>query len=204
MTISLALFAIIHSVASFGSFVVPKKSSACDINNAAPATTTTTALFMANSEDEDMLRFARSSRNAAAGDNVVELQKPLGLVLNQDDSGNVYVETVAAKGNAARTGKVKEGDIVTMCSATFGDDMWSTRGVGLTRVLAAIRVRAGPRVKLVFESQTQYKKKAVMSTKQQQAVEEARLAAQGKKDELLSQLELDERKLKKGKFFGLF
>ena len=39
-----------------------------------------------------------------------------------------------------------------MCSATFGDDMWSTRGVGLTRVLAAIRVRSGATVKLVFES----------------------------------------------------
>ncbi|MGK3757349.1 MAG: hypothetical protein ACI8RD_009663, partial [Bacillariaceae sp.] len=99
---------------------------------------------------------------------------------------------------------VKEGDIVTMCSATFGDQMWSTRGVGLTRVLAAIRVRAGPRVKLVFESQTQYKKKAASSSKQQQAMKDAREAAQAKKDSLLSELEQDEKKLKKGKFLGLF
>ncbi len=28
-----------------------------------------------------------------------------------------------------------------MCSATFGDDMWSCRGVGLGRVLSAIKVR---------------------------------------------------------------
>merc|ERR1712151_592581 len=154
---------------------------------------------MAN-DDEDLLRFARSSRSAGMNDNVVELQKPLGLVLNQDDNGNVYVETVAAKGNAARTGKVKEGDIVTMCSATFGNDMWSTRGVGLTRVLAAIRVRAGSTVSLVFESPTQYQKKASMSTKQQKAMEEARLVAQAKKDQLLDQLEKDEVKLKKGKW----
>lgn len=199
LTISLALSAIIQSVTSFGSFAVPN----CNVHNAATATTVTTALSMA-SEDEDMLRFARSSRSAAADDNVVELRKPLGLVLNQDDNGNVYVETVAAKGNAARSGKIKEGDIVTMCSATFGSDMWSTRGVGLTRVLAAIRVRQGQNVSLVFESQTQYKKKATTSTKQKQAAEDARLAAQNKKDSLLSELEKDEKKLKKGKFLGLF
>lgn len=91
-----------------------------------------------------------------------------------------------------------------MCSATFGKDMWSTRGVGLTRVLAAIRVRQGQNVSLVFESQTQYKKKATTSTKQKQAAEDARLAAQNKKDTLLSELEKDEKKLKKGKFLGLF
>ena len=93
---------------------------------------------------------------------------------------------------------------MTMCSATFGDDMWSTRGVGLTRVLAAIRVRAGPTVKLVFESPNQYKKKAALSTKQQQAIEDARKAAQAKKDRLLEELESDEKKLNKGKFLGLF
>lgn len=93
---------------------------------------------------------------------------------------------------------------MTMCSATFGDDMWSTRGVGLTRVLAAIRVRAGPTVKLVFETPDQYKKKAVMTTAQRKAMEEAKQAAQAKKDQLLAELEADEVKLKKGKFFGLF
>ena len=93
---------------------------------------------------------------------------------------------------------------MTMCSATFGDDMWSTRGVGLTRVLAAIRVRAGPTVKLVFESPNQYKKKAALSTKQQKAMEDARKAAQAKKDRLLEELEQDEKKINKGKFLGLF
>jgi hypothetical protein len=57
-------------------------------------------------QDEDLLRFARQSRSAGSDDTVVELMRPLGIVLNQDDNGNVYVETVAPKGNAARTGKV--------------------------------------------------------------------------------------------------
>jgi hypothetical protein len=92
-----------------------------------------------------------------------------------------------------------------MCSATFGDEMWSTRGVGLNRVLAAIRVRAGPVVKLVVESPAASKKKQSLTTKQLQSREEAQVMAQKKKDILLAELEQDEQKLKKGgKFFGLF
>ncbi len=82
--------------------------------------------------------------------------------------------------------------------------MWSTRGVGLSRVLAAIRVRSGPTVKLVLESPKQYQKKAAMTTAQRKAADDARASAQAKKDSLLTQLEEDEKKLKKGKFFGLF
>ena len=91
-----------------------------------------------------------------------------------------------------------------MCSATFGDQMWSTRGVGLTRVLAAIRVRAGPTVSLVFESSKETRTKAKNTSKAVKAAEEARIRAQQKKDELLAELEYDEKKLKKGKFLGLF
>lgn len=91
-----------------------------------------------------------------------------------------------------------------MCSATFGDEMWSTRGVGLTRVLAAIRVRAGNKVSLVLESSGGYKKKKNVTEKQIQARQKAAEAAQKKKDALLSELESDEKRLKKGKFFGLF
>ena len=66
------------------------------------------ALYAGSQEkDSDYMRWARASRSASADDNVVELLRPLGLVLNQDDNGNVYVETVAPRGNAARTGKVR-------------------------------------------------------------------------------------------------
>ena len=79
-----------------------------------------------------------------------------------------------------------------MCSATFGDQMWSCRGAGLTRVLAAIRVRSGP-VKLVFESPTQYKKTVELTSKQLKQREDAAIAAQQKKDALLQELEQDEQ-----------
>jgi hypothetical protein len=59
------------------------------------------------SEDENFMRWAKASRSAGVEDNVVELLRPLGLILNEDENGNVYVETVAPKGNAARTGRVR-------------------------------------------------------------------------------------------------
>lgn len=70
-------------------------------------TQASTVLLMAN--DDDFKRWDRASRSASAEDNVVTMRKPLGLVLNSDDEGNVYVETVAPKGNAARTGQVRTG-----------------------------------------------------------------------------------------------
>ncbi|KAL7534506.1 hypothetical protein ACHAXR_005920 [Thalassiosira sp. AJA248-18] len=163
----------------------------------------TTDLCMAE-DGEEFMRWAKQSRSASSGDNLVEMKRPLGLVLDEDDNGNVFVQTVAPRGNAARSGLVKEGDIVTMCSATFGDQMWSCRGVGLTRVLAAIRVRAGPTVSLVFESTSQRKVKGAEVAKQAAAAREAKVRAQAKRDDLLKELESDEKKLKKGKFLGLF
>jgi len=165
-------------------------------------TSTSTSLFMA--DDDDLTRFSRQQRRAGTDDRIVELRRPLGLVLEEDEKGNVFVETVAPRGNAARTGMVKEGDIVTMCSATFGDQMWTCRGAGLTRVLAAIRLRAGPTVNLVFENTDDTQRVRTNTNKAAAAADAARERAQEKKDSLLKQLESDEKKLKKGKFLGLF
>eukprot|EP00594_Rhizosolenia_setigera_P006525 CAMPEP_0178952328 /NCGR_PEP_ID=MMETSP0789-20121207/7745_1 /TAXON_ID=3005 /ORGANISM="Rhizosolenia setigera, Strain CCMP 1694" /LENGTH=197 /DNA_ID=CAMNT_0020633349 /DNA_START=203 /DNA_END=796 /DNA_ORIENTATION=- len=197
MKISRSIVVLIASVIGFANaFSTTLPSSQCI------SASGSTQLYMAN--DEDLMRWARSSRSAGVNDRVVELRRPLGIVLNEDENGNVYVETVAPRGNAARTGDVKEGDIVVMCSATFGDQLWSTRGVGLTRVLSAIKVRAGPTVKLVLESTSDYKNRAAQTTKAAQAAEEARVRAQKKRDQLLSELEKDEQRLKKKKFLGLF
>jgi len=151
----------------------------------------------------DFLQWDRAQRSAGSDDNVVSLRRPLGLILNQDDDGNVFVEQIAPNGNAARSGQVKVGDMVTMVSATFGDDMWSTRGVGLTRVTAAIRVRSGSKVNMVFESKGQAQRKIQRTERNLSEMNDARAAAQAKKDALLNELENDEKKLKKN-FFGLF
>jgi len=182
-------------------FALPIAGFSPSITFTGSSSTTSTQLHMAN--EDDLMRWARSSRSAQAGDRVVELRRPLGVVLEADDSGNVYVDAVAPMGNAARSGLVKEGDVVVMCSATFGEQLWSTRGVGLTRVLSAIKIRAGPTVTLVLESPNESERKAKQTAKVAQAASEARQRAQAKKDDLLKQLQADEKKLKKG-FFGLF
>lgn len=199
----LILGALVQATNAFApsSTTVTTSTAAYESKTYSPSSSSS-ALSMAN--DDELMRSSRASRSAGIDDRVIELRRPLGLVLNEDANGNVYVETIAPKGNAARTGEVREGDVVTMCSATFGDQMWSTRGVGLTRVLAAIRVRAGPTVKLVFESTKETKKKSRNSSKAKEAAEDARMRAQKKKDQLLAELANDEKKLKKGKFLGLF
>lgn len=102
------LFCNVGLVTSFG---VTHRLTA----KAAPPSTATvsksTVLSMAK-KDDDLLRAARSSRSAGSDDNLVELMRPLGMILNQDDAGNVYVETLAPKGNAARTGKVRSSVVV--------------------------------------------------------------------------------------------
>ena len=192
------LGAIVQGVSPFSPSPINRANTNAVVT---PSAATSTSLFMS---DDEFTRFSRAQRQAGADDRVVELKRPLGLVLEEDAEGNVYVETVAPRGNAARSGMVQEGDIVTMCSATFGDQMWTCRGAGLTRVLAAIRIRAGPTVKLVFESTNETKNKRGNVAKAAKAAEEARLRAQQKKDQLLKELEADEKKLKKGKFMGLF
>jgi hypothetical protein len=68
--------------------------------SASTTTTSHSALFMTDN-------LFRAARSAGANDNVVELMRPLGLILKQDEeTGNVYVDKIAPKGNAARTGKV--------------------------------------------------------------------------------------------------
>ena len=162
----------------------------------------TTPNLSPKDEQDALIRSQRGKRAASAGDRVVELKQPLGLVLDEDSLGNVFVETVAPLGNAARSGIVKKGDTITMCSATFGDQLWSTRGVGLARVLSAIKVRRKS-VTLVFENSNERRGIFDNSSKASKAQEDARAKAQQKKDALLNELQEDEKQLKKG-FFGLW
>jgi hypothetical protein len=44
----------------------------------------------------------RSARKPGPADRVVELTKPLGIVLEEDEKGNIYVKDLQAGGAAAR------------------------------------------------------------------------------------------------------
>lgn len=94
----------------------------------------------------------RSRRAVSPGERAVTLQKPLGLVLEEGKDGMVFVASIDDEGNASDSGEINEGDVVVAVSATFGEEVWSTRGVGLDRVLKSIRIRAGDFVTLVLET----------------------------------------------------
>lgn len=96
----------------------------------------------------------RASRSVGGDDRVIEILLPLGMELAETDEGDVFVKSIEPNGRAAKTGKVFVGDRVTMVSATFGNDMWSTRGVGLGRVLSAIKVRNTKPVRIALEVRT--------------------------------------------------
>lgn len=94
----------------------------------------------------------RSRRSVGENERAVTIQKPLGLLLEEGQDGMVFVASIDEDGNGAESGEVSEGDVVVAVSATFGEEVWSTRGVGLDRVLKSIRIRAGDFVTLVLES----------------------------------------------------
>merc|ERR1712118_438356 len=96
-------------------------------------------------------------------------------------------------------GKIKKGDQVTMVSATFGDEMWSARGVGKYRLEKSIAVRQGMTISFVFENSDDNSKKEM----------ERRAKLAQKENDKMSRLqkqlaaEVDAEK-NKPKPFGLF
>lgn len=98
----------------------------------------------------------RAKRSVTNQDRYAIVQKPLGLVLEEEDDGMVVIANIDPTGNAAQSGfDIRTGDVVVAVSATFGDEVWSTRGVGLDRVLKSIKIRAGDFVTIVLESRDQ-------------------------------------------------
>lgn len=110
----------------------------------------------------------RSKRGVGSGERAVAVRKPLGLILEEGADGMVFVAEVDPEGNAANVeeGDVNEGDVVVAVSATFGEEIWSTRGVGLDRVMKSIRVRAGDYVTLVLETPEQIATQKIASQKE--------------------------------------
>lgn len=120
--------------------------------------------------------FDRSRRSAGIDDRKVTIQKPLGLVLQTGQGGSVYIDEIVDGSNAAelaQQGLINKGDVVVMCSATFGDSMWSTRGVGRDRVVRAINVRAGA-VSLVLETPDKYSKSSKAAQAEAERVRQVR------------------------------
>ncbi|KAA8491718.1 hypothetical protein FVE85_9771 [Porphyridium purpureum] len=83
------------------------------------------------------------NRPVQKGERKVTVEKPIGLLLEERDDGMVFVREVAAGSNGEKAG-VKEGDVVVAVSAVFKEDeLWSTTGVGLEKVMKTIEARLG-------------------------------------------------------------
>eukprot|EP00172_Hildenbrandia_rubra_P000794 Plantae.Rhodophyta-Hildenbrandia_rubra.ctg14477.p2 GENE.Plantae.Rhodophyta-Hildenbrandia_rubra.ctg14477~~Plantae.Rhodophyta-Hildenbrandia_rubra.ctg14477.p2 ORF type:complete len:313 (+),score=49.10 Plantae.Rhodophyta-Hildenbrandia_rubra.ctg14477:632-1570(+) len=106
----------------------------------------------------------RSKRTVSKGDRSVTIRKPLGAVLEEGQDGMVFVSSLNPDGNAAME-DVRVGDVIVAVSATFGDEVWSVRGVGLDRVLKSIRIRSGDFVTLVLESPAEVSEKKTQAAK---------------------------------------
>lgn len=162
--------------------------------------------FTMKVDNDAFTRANRAARSAGADDRIVEIKLPLGLELDEDKEGNVFVKSIEKGGRAEKTGKVFVGDIVAMSSATFGDDMWSCRGVGLTRVLASIKVRGTKPVKLVLEAANELEEKKRRAIAFKEKSDEEKAADQRKADELLAAMVEDDKSLLKKRkgLFGLW
>ena len=98
----------------------------------------------------------RAKRSVNNEERYAIIQKPLGIVLEEAEDGMVCIAKISPNGNAAQSGfDIRVGDIIIAVSATFGDEVWSTRGVGLEMVLKSIKIRSGDFVTIVLENENQ-------------------------------------------------
>lgn len=159
-----------------------------------------------NVRNDDFAKSQRFTRKAGADDRSVELRKPMGIDLDEDDEGDVFVVGMDPKGRAAKSGMVFIGDRVNMVSATFGDDMWSCRGVGLTRVLSCIKVRNTKPVQLILEAPDAKEEKKRRDIAFREPTEAEKIQNAKKEEELMEEMLAEDKQLlnKRKGLFGLW
>merc|ERR1719440_2197842 len=137
-----------------------------------------------NTEESSLRRKDLSLRQAPPGSRKVTFRKPnaatqgimLGLKFRENFAKRVFIDKIVPNTEAARLereGKLKVGDEITMVSATFGDEMWSSRGVGKYRLEKSIAVRQGMTISFVVESPDDNSKKAMKELQKKKDAESA-------------------------------
>lgn len=161
-----------------------------------------------NNEESKQRRADLSLRDAPAGSRVVTFRKPnmatdglsLGLKFKQGFNKAVYIDKILPQTEAAtlkQKGLIEEGDEIVMVSATFGDELWSARGVGKMRLEKSISVRQGMFIKFAVESSDSANK-----ARQKKLAEEAKKQA-ALNTRLQKQLSAEvESEKKKGPWWG--
>merc|ERR1719231_588976 len=103
----------------------------------------------------------------------------LGLKFRESFGKAVYIDKILPNTEASRLekqGKIKVGDEVTMVSATFGDEMWSAKGIGKYRLEKSIAVRQGMTISFVVEGSSQDDKKRLKELAEKQSKEQERVS----------------------------
>jgi len=160
-----------------------------------------------NTEESRQKRADLSLRDAPPGSRVVTFRKPnaatdgllLGLKFREGIGKSVYIDKILPNTEAAikkQKGEITEGDEIVMVSATFGDEMWSSRGVGKYRLEKSIAVRQGMVIKFVVEGK---KDAARLKKLEEQQKKQAALQTRLQKE---LQKEVDDEKSKGGLFGG--
>jgi len=119
----------------------------------------------------------------------------LGLKFKEGLGKAVYIDKIVPGTEAERLkkqGKIKEGDEVTMISATFGDEMWSARRVGKYRLEKSIAVRQGMTISFVFESKDKNNAAKSKAAAKEAEKEKARMTRMQK--QLLNEVESEKKK----------
>jgi hypothetical protein len=149
-----------------------------------------------NTEESKKRRNDLALRDAPDGSNMLTFEKPnravsdigLGIKFREGANKEIYVGKIIPGTQAddyKKEGVLSEGDEIVMVSATFGDEMWSSRGIGIARLESSIKIRSGKFVSLVFEGQTKNsgaRQKALQKAREQEEKRVARLQKLLKKE----------------------
>jgi rubredoxin len=97
---------------------------------------------LASARRQTVVIEARASKASTAGQQItVDVDKPLGLVLDQSRSPKGGLKVKSASGNAAKAG-ISAGDTVIYTSSFFGDELWPADKLGFAR--SAIQAAPSP------------------------------------------------------------
>ncbi|CAE7589496.1 unnamed protein product, partial [Symbiodinium necroappetens] len=112
--------------------------------------------FLNSEPEQDPAETGTRSARQADEDSarVVEVSMPLGVDFEERSGGDIYVKEVDKSSDAWAQG-VRPGAQLVMISATFGDEMWNTQGVGMTQFLTVLNSRFGSNMKLALAKEDQ-------------------------------------------------
>jgi len=198
---STALLATTLAVAAYRPAVLPQQAAITTASRSAPVTMIN---LFGNNEESQKRRTALSFRSEQPGDRKVSFRKPnsateglmLGLKFREQPfTKAVFIDKIIEGTEAARLkkqGLIREGDEITMVSATFGGEMWSARGVGKYRLEKSIAVRQGMTIDFVVESPDDNSKKRQNEMAKKQKAEGERISRLQK--QLTAEVEADKKK----------